>query len=119
MGLCAEGCSSYTFPRIMGQSKAMEMLLLNHKMSAVEALQFNLVAEVFKHSEIDTKLWPKLKEISKMSPAVLCTSKRLVRNYEIQELENALARELKELEIRWKSKEFMEAIMNFMNHSKM
>ncbi|OAD60525.1 Enoyl-CoA delta isomerase 2, mitochondrial [Eufriesea mexicana] len=45
LGLVAEGCSTYTFPRIFGKSKASEMLYLGYKMSAIEAKQYGLISE--------------------------------------------------------------------------
>lgn len=49
MGLnfCAEGCSSYTFPRILGPQMAKQMLLGQKKLKADEALQYNFVTKVF------------------------------------------------------------------------
>merc|ERR1712071_658817 len=47
LGLCPEGCSSYTFPRIMGPVKSNEMLLFSKKIYADEAFKVGLVTEVF------------------------------------------------------------------------
>ncbi|KAL5015594.1 hypothetical protein ScPMuIL_007323, partial [Solemya velum] len=47
LGQSPEGCSSYTFPKMMGLAKASEMLLLNKKITAVEACERSLVTAVF------------------------------------------------------------------------
>jgi len=41
-----EGCSTYTFPRIMGPLKANEMLVMGRKFTAGEARTCGLVNEV-------------------------------------------------------------------------
>ncbi|XP_054161664.1 enoyl-CoA delta isomerase 2-like [Oppia nitens] len=53
LGLSAEGCSTYTFPQIMGQSMAAQMLYFSHKMSATEALQSGLVSRVIPSAQFD------------------------------------------------------------------
>lgn len=40
-----EGCSSYTFPKLMGTSVASLMLLFNHKLTAQEALAHGLIGK--------------------------------------------------------------------------
>ena len=47
LGQSPEGCSSYIFPKIMGNAKAGELLLFNKKITAQEAFERNLVTQVF------------------------------------------------------------------------
>lgn len=47
LGQSPEGLSSYIFPRLMGTSKANEVLLLGKKLNAKEAERYNLVSEVW------------------------------------------------------------------------
>lgn len=89
------------------------MLLLNHKLSANEAYKFNLVSEVFKKSDLDTVLWPKLIASSELPIGSLCTTKKLMSVFEIKELEDSCDRELEELFKRFNSEEFMEAVVSF------
>lgn len=114
LGICAEGGSSYTFPLILGKSKAMEMLLCNHKLTAEEALKFNFVSEIFNVNEID-KIWKKLLEYSKLPIGSLKVSKELVQKVNRDKLEKAVLDEIHELEKRWTSDEFFEAIASFFN----
>ncbi|KAJ8953202.1 hypothetical protein NQ318_003241 [Aromia moschata] len=53
LGLCAEAASSFTFPYILGRSKASEMLYLNHQLDAREAYHFGLVSKVIPHDQLD------------------------------------------------------------------
>lgn len=109
-GLCSEGCSSYTFPLILGWSKASEMLLMNHKMTAQEAYHFKLVAQIYKH---ESEIWEKLKQIDKLPIGSIKSIKRLMRQPLIEKYEEVNNEELKELAERFESEEALEAIINF------
>ena len=54
----------------MGSLKASEVLLFGKKISAVEAEDLGLVTKVFPAAELDSLIWPKLKEMSELPPTV-------------------------------------------------
>lgn len=114
LGLCAEGCASYTFPKIVGKSKATEMLLLNYKLPANEAYTFNLVSKVYKKPELDTILWPQLVQQSRLPVDSLKVTKNLMQRFESENLQRSCDFELIELYKRFESMDFIEALMNFM-----
>lgn len=73
-----------------------------------------MVSEVFKKSDLDSVLWPKLIESSLLPINSLRTTKKLISSIEAKELEIACDRELESLFERFKTQEFLEAVMNFM-----
>lgn len=83
-------------------------------MPAAEAHQFNLVAKVYKTSELDSVLWPQLREHSKLSRGSICVTKKLISDFELNNLEKACDRELEQLYERFNTEDFMEAVANFM-----
>lgn len=91
------------------------MLLLNHKLSAAEAYQFGFVAHVYKKSELDTVLWPKLREQSKLSKGSLGVNKQLMIQNQLDILDKTCNQELEQLSKRYESIEFLEAVATFMN----
>ncbi|MED6271737.1 hypothetical protein CHARACLAT_023424 [Characodon lateralis] len=70
LGQSAEGCSSYTFPRIMGPTKASEMLLFNKKLTATQACELGLITEVFPDSSFQSEVWTRLKAYAQLPPHV-------------------------------------------------
>lgn len=114
LGLVAEGCSSYVFPKILGTSKASEMLLFNHKMSSVEALKTGLVSEIFKSCELESKIWPRLENYSKLSLSSMMATKALIKRNELEILNRVNKEEGLALNDRWTSGEAVDAIMDFM-----
>nr|XP_046228032.1 enoyl-CoA delta isomerase 2, mitochondrial isoform X2 [Scatophagus argus] len=66
LGQSPEGCSSYTFPKVMGSAKASEMLLFNKKLTAVQACELGLVTEVFPDSSFQSEVWTRLKAYAKL-----------------------------------------------------
>lgn len=114
MGLCAEGCASYTFPKILGKSKATEMLLLNYKLYANEAHKFNLVSQVFKQDELNSILWPRIVNYSKLPVESMKITKSLMVRFELKELESACEKELTELCKRFETQDFVDGVIRFM-----
>lgn len=91
------------------------MLLLNHKLSALEALKFNFVSEVYAEAELDTKIWPRIKEFARLPPGSVRTSKRLIRRFDENALMAACEFELADLRQRFVTEEAQNAIVNFMS----
>ncbi|XP_026218087.1 enoyl-CoA delta isomerase 2, mitochondrial [Anabas testudineus] len=113
LGQSAEGCSSYTFPKIMGTAKASEMLLFNKKLTAVQACELGLVTEVFPDSSFQSEVWTRLRAYAKLPPNSLALSKQLIRSMEKERLYAVNDAEVERLIERWTSDECFNAIMSF------
>jgi len=115
LGQSAEGCSTYTFPQMMGPVKANEMLLFNKKLSANEAQQLGLVTQVFPANTFQKDAWEKVKYIASLPPNSLLLGKQLSKGKLRQMLHQVNADECKLLIERWQSDECANAIANFMS----
>lgn len=115
LGQSPEGCSSYTFPKIMGSSKAAEMLLFGKKLTAQEACARGLVTEVFPDGTFQKEVWARLKAYSKLPPNALRISKQIIRKQEKEKLHAVNAEESSVLRERWLSDECMNAIASFLS----
>ncbi|KAF0028641.1 hypothetical protein F2P81_019728 [Scophthalmus maximus] len=113
LGQSPEGCSSYTFPSLMGPAKASEMLLFNKKVTAAQACELRLVTEVFPESSFQTEVWTRLKAYAKLPPNSLALSRQLIRSVEKQRLYDVNDLEVECLRGRWVSDECAAAIMSF------
>ncbi|CAH2284221.1 enoyl- delta isomerase 2, mitochondrial isoform X2 [Pelobates cultripes] len=113
LALHPEACSSYTFPRIMGPSKAIEILMFNKKFTAREACDIGLVAEVFPDNSFHREVRTKLKEYAKLPKNCLTASKLLIRDMEKEKLHEVCDKEFELIQKRANSKESLEAIKNF------
>jgi Delta3-Delta2-enoyl-CoA isomerase len=115
LGLCAEGCSSLTFPRILGTSKANEMLNLNHKMTAIEAQSIGFVAKVYQNTQ---EVLQKLNQIENLPMGSILANKMLMRKFTIDELRKANLAEIDQLVDRMGSEEALMAMVNFQSNRK-
>jgi peroxisomal 3,2-trans-enoyl-CoA isomerase len=119
LGQSPEACSSVTFPRLMGGSRATEMLLLGRKLTAAEARDRNLVADVFEDGEFRARVEAIAAAAAALPPDSMRLSKGLVRGGSAAaELQAVNAREAELLAQRWLSDECMNAIMAFMKKGK-
>ncbi|XP_078055215.1 enoyl-CoA delta isomerase 2 [Mustelus asterias] len=113
LGQSPEGCSSYTFPKMMGTSKANEVLLFNKKLTAAQACELGLVTEVFPDSTFQKEVWKRLHAYAKLPKNSLAFSKQLIRGVEKEKLHAVNAQECERLAERWLSEECINAIMGF------
>lgn len=115
IGLCAEGCSSYTFPNILGRSKASEMLFLGKKMTAQEAYHFGFVAKVIPHQQLEEFTF----ELMNLGKELTVNGVKITKNLILKNQKNILCecneREMNQLVECFDSEEFSEGIMKFMS----
>lgn len=117
LGLCCEGASSYLFPRIMGNSKAGEVLLLGHKMTAQEAYDFNLVSRIIPHNNLEAFI-EGLYKYGQLSVESVKKNKGLMRKGYGDKLTLTHHHECEQLWVCQNSDEFFNNVMAFMAKKK-
>ncbi|XP_073487086.1 enoyl-CoA delta isomerase 2-like isoform X1 [Aquarana catesbeiana] len=113
LGQHPEACSSYTFPRIMGLSKAIEVLLFNKTLTAREACNLGLVTEVFPDSTFQQEVWARLKSYATFPKNCLALSKQLVRSVDKEKLHAICKKEMELLAQRANSEDSLNALQQF------
>ncbi|KAK3829710.1 MAG: ClpP/crotonase-like domain-containing protein [Linnemannia gamsii] len=114
LGFCAEACSSILFPRIMGYSRANEMLLMGRKFTAEEMRDSGMVARIFPKETFMEEVLKAATNAAKYPPQAMKDTKRLIREHEIKFLEEVNTKEMILLGERMASEESANAIIEFM-----
>ncbi|VDM10760.1 unnamed protein product [Wuchereria bancrofti] len=118
LGQSPEGCSSYTFPMIMGHSKASEILIFDKKLTAQEAYERNLVCQVMPSFSFREEAEIYVRKISQLPPESLVCNKELLRNIHREALLAQNEREVSLLMQRFQSVECLNAIQRFLTRKK-
>ncbi|XP_076014921.1 chromodomain Y-like protein 2 [Genypterus blacodes] len=113
--LTPSGCSSYTFPQILGVALANEMLFCGRKLTAQEACSRGLVSQVFWPNTFNQEVMLRVKEMASCSSVVLAESKCLVRSLVLSVLEEVNQRECEKLQQLWSSTAGLEALFSFLH----
>ncbi|MFN8162871.1 MAG: enoyl-CoA hydratase/isomerase family protein [Solirubrobacterales bacterium] len=90
IGASPDGGMTYFLPRVVGPSRALELLLEDPNMSAEDALAERLVAEVVPAAELVDRARAKAEKLAAMSPHYVRMSKLLCH----QSIENSLTQHL-------------------------
>uniref|UniRef100_A0A8C7YW82 Chromodomain Y like 2 n=1 Tax=Oryzias sinensis TaxID=183150 RepID=A0A8C7YW82_9TELE len=115
--LTPSGCSSYTFPQILGVALANEMLFCGRKLTAQEACSRGLVSQVFWPTTFNQEVMLRVKEMALCNAMVLEESKCLVRSFVMSVLEEVNEKECQILKQLWCSTKGLEALFSYL-HSK-
>lgn len=118
LAFCAEGCSSILFPRIMGASKANEMLLMGRKFTAKELVECGFISRTLPVDGFHKKVLELAEEAANFSGEALAVTKKLIRDVDRQQLLKVNEVEMLELTERMKSKESLDSIMKFVEDAK-
>ena len=113
-GQSPDGCSTVTFPKIMGGASANEMLLCGRKLTAQQACDKGLVSQVFWPGTFTQDIMNHIKELASCNPVMLEESKSLVRCNMRLELEQANERECEVLKKIWGSAQGMDSMLKYL-----
>ena len=113
VGLAPDCGGSHILPRLVGLSKAMELLLLGEPVDAKEALRIGLVAKVLPPSEL-LQSAREMAERLAHGPRSLGLIKRAVNRAFLSELEAQLEFEAQLQEIAGRSADFDEGVRAFL-----
>ncbi|XP_030621790.1 chromodomain Y-like protein 2 [Chanos chanos] len=114
--LTPSGCSSYTFPQILGVALANEMLFCGRKLTAQEACSRGLVSQVFWPTTFNQEVMLRVKEMAACSAVVLEESKCLVRSILKSVLEEVNEKECQMLKQLWCSTKGLEALFSYLQN---
>jgi enoyl-CoA hydratase/carnithine racemase len=113
-GLIAEFGMAWLLPRIVGQSRALDLLFSSRKVGADEALRIGLVDRVFTDDELLAKTASYAADMAAgCSPRSTRIMKRQVWNANFQSLEASLAESDREMAESIKSSHFQEGVSHF------
>lgn len=112
--LTPAGCSSYTFPQILGVALANEMLFCGRKLTAQEACSRGLVSQVFWPTTFSQEVMLRVKEMASCSAVVLEESKCLVRSFLKPVLEDVNEKECVMLKQLWSSSKGLDSLFSYL-----
>ena len=113
VGLAPDSGGSFILPRLVGFSKAMELLLLGEAMDAREAQRIGLVAKVFPAAEFASST-KQIAERIAHGPRGLGLIKRAVNHANLSEMESHLEYEAYLQEIAGRSSDYDEGVQAFL-----
>lgn len=79
LGTSPDGGATYMLPRLVGQKRAMDLLLLSDRLTAAEALAAGLVNRVVPADDLEAETARMAGELAANAPAANAAMKRLVR----------------------------------------
>ena len=114
LGTSVDGGLSYFLPKLIGDKKAMELLLLSERITAAEMLQLGLVNKVIQtdHFEADVKSW--LLKLSKTARTSSNHIKKLVYQSHHQSFETQCEAEARGFIESVQTKDFAEGVQAFL-----
>ena len=113
LGLCPEYASSYLLPRLMGQQKAAELLLLGESFSGKEAAAMGFVNAAVPSLELAHFAEGKIQRLASQPPAAVRLSKALLKQTQQTAVNTALAAEFVGFAESLKSDECRESVTAF------
>ena len=118
LGAAPEGCSSYLFPRIMGEKLANEVLWEGKKLSASEALRAGLVHEIISSKSLLASATAYCHQLAALPSHSLELQRKIHREGLLEELIKVNKEEWDILQNKIVSKDGLRAVIRFLEGRK-
>lgn len=118
IGISPDGGASYHLPRVVGQKKAMELILLSEIFNAQTALQYGLVNWVVNINELEENTNALLKRLVKGPTFSFAKTKMLMNETWNYSLDEQLQREAIAFKDCCETKDFKMGVESFMRKEK-
>ncbi|MBA5942420.1 MAG: enoyl-CoA hydratase [Methanophagales archaeon] len=118
LALIPGGGGTQRLPRLIGKTKAMEMLMTGEQIDAAEALRWKLVNKAVPVDELDRTVTGLIKKLLAQSPVTLGILKNAVNRGIEMDLKHALQYEAECFEAALKTKDAQERVRAFLDKKK-
>jgi 2-(1,2-epoxy-1,2-dihydrophenyl)acetyl-CoA isomerase len=112
-GLCPDGGMSYFLPRLVGMTRASDMILTARDISAEEALHTGIVAAVYPHESFRADAQAYAARLAANAPMGMTNSKRLLAQSFANPLPTQLRQELQLIRQCFQSEDVQEGMRAF------
>lgn len=113
IGICAEFASSYLLPKIMGHTRAAELLLFGEPFSAAQAHALGLVNAVLPDGEVEAHAMTRARKLANQPPNAVRVTKKLLRHWDRQRIAEAIRYEAEHFLPMLRQGEALEALTAF------
>lgn len=118
LGIIPGGGGTQRLTRLIGEGKAMELILTGDFLSADESLSLGLVNHVYAPEELEVKTMEMANRIAEMSPVALAMAKAAVKNAARQTLREGLDSEVDLFALCFSSEDKEEGVKAFLEKRK-
>jgi enoyl-CoA hydratase len=118
LGLIPGGGGTQRLPRLVGEGKAMELILTGDMIDADEALRLGLVNRVVPPEELEAPTMELANRIAEMSPVALMAAKQAVKNAARLGLRAGLEAEIDLFALTFSSQDKEEGVRAFLEKRK-
>lgn len=118
LGIICGGGGTQRLTRLIGEGRAMEMILTGDMIDAQKALQYGLVNHVFTQEELEAKTLELANKIAEKAPVALQMSKEAVKFASRSNLDEGLRREVDLFAICFSTEDKTEGVSAFLEKRK-
>lgn len=118
LGIICGGGGTQRLTRLIGEGRAMEMILTGDMIDAQKALNYGLVNHVFTSEELETKTLELAAKIAEKAPVALQMSKEAVKFASRSNLDEGLRREVDLFAICFSTEDKTEGVSAFLEKRK-
>lgn len=118
IGLSPDGAATYTLPRLVGTRRAQELMLLNRRLTADEALQWGLITRVVADDQLMHEAMLMARKLALGPTRAFATVKMLLTHSNMNTPEQQMALEAHNLSTLSASSDGQEGIFSFLEKRK-